>query len=56
MNEQKICPLLGAGPLGVNTNCKCDRCAWWDGDCCAVLSMAIHLEGLDVDGITAHEG
>lgn len=57
MNEPKICPLLVAGdPAPLNVQCKGDRCAWWNGDCCAVLSMAIHLEGIDVDGITTHEG
>lgn len=27
--EPKICPILGAGPLEVNTNCKGERCAWY---------------------------
>lgn len=44
------CPLLGTGPLGINTNCKKDRCAWFhleyhqDGDYtdgkCALLRIA----------------
>lgn len=27
--ENKICPLLSSGPIGINTDCKGERCAWW---------------------------
>lgn len=56
MNEQKTCPLLGAGPLGVNTNCKGDRCAWWTGAECAMLCVAEALGSLDTSGIIIYEG
>lgn len=48
MYEQRICPLLGVGPLGVNTNCKGDRCAWWDTlYCrCALLTLVSSVERL----------
>ena len=58
MNEPKICPLLGTGPLGVNTNCKGDHCAWWEEEwgCCALVSLAQSLNSLERDGITTCEG
>lgn len=57
MNEKKVCPLLGAGPLGVNTNCKGNRCAWWEEEQgrCALVSIAQSLNSLDRDGIGTYE-
>lgn len=43
MNEQKICPLLAAGDpdyTPLSAGCHGDRCAWWAGNTCAVLSLA----------------
>lgn len=54
MNEQKICPLLGAGPLGINTNCKEGCCAWWDEEDCAIITIAQSLQGLDRGGIVTY--
>ncbi len=54
MNEQKICPLLGAGPLGINTNCKESRCAWWTGQECAMITLALSVEELNNSGIVTY--
>ena len=57
MHEQKICSLLGTGPLGVNTNCKGSRCAWWDEErsLCSLVSIAQSLNGMDRGGIATTE-
>ena len=44
--KNKICPVLGAGPLEVNTNCKGECCAWWTSrKCCALLMLAEAADG-----------
>lgn len=41
--DAKICPILGAGPLEVNTNCKGERCAWFVRGCCVLVDIADSL-------------
>lgn len=41
--EPKICPILGAGPLEVNTNCKGECCAWYIRGRCALVDIADSL-------------
>lgn len=46
MNQPtNICPLH---------KCACleERCAWWDGDHCAVVTIADSLSDLGTDGLT----
>lgn len=50
--KKKVCPLMGAGPLGVDTDCKEGRCAWWDGCGCAMLGLAVSFGWLNNNGIT----
>lgn len=39
--KNKICPILGAGPLEINTDCKRESCAWFTSSkCCALLLLA----------------
>lgn len=45
-DNTKICPLLGAGPIEIDSTCKGDRCAWWNVDRCAVIDIAQHIEEL----------
>ena len=56
MDDTKICPLMGAGPLGINTNCKGDHCAWAYGGTFALVSIARSLDSLDTGGVTTYEG
>lgn len=51
--HRKICPILGAGPLEIDSDCKEDRCAWWDEDSCtcyfctiaeALTDIAVNVE------------
>ncbi len=59
MNEQKLCLLLAAGDpdhTPVSAQCRGDRCAWWTGNTCAVLSQAVSLDSLDRYGITTNGG
>lgn len=52
----KICPLMMVGPVETNSNCKGDRCAWWDkaSKACCIASAADSLqsisESLDIMG------
>lgn len=39
--ENKICPLLSITG-GLPTECKGDRCAWYYGDRCAILELAMN--------------
>lgn len=36
-----ICPLLAIGTIRVNDKpfCMGERCAWWDGEQCAVVGI-----------------
>jgi len=50
MNEKtvelnKICPIRSAGTM-TNIGCCKERCAWWDGEKCGILSLADHLQYL----------
>lgn len=56
MNEQKSCPLLGASPLGENTNCRGEHCAWACDGGCAINVIARSLDELNRLGITVYEG
>lgn len=38
--EPKICPILGAGPLEINSNCKGEHCAWYICGRCAIAALA----------------
>lgn len=44
--EPKICPILGAGPLEINSNCKGEHCAWYIANrkCCALKHLAENSE------------
>ena len=50
MHEEprKICPLLGSGPVEINTDCKEDRCAWWDD---AEQRCVLHVVRKTLDNI-----
>lgn len=37
----KICPMLSI-TSGLPTDCKGDRCAWFYGDRCAILELAMN--------------
>lgn len=41
--EPKICPILGAGPLEINSNCKGERCALCVNGHCAFVDIAVSL-------------
>lgn len=58
MSEPKICPIMAAGPIEINTNCKENRYAWYDREerVCAVLTIAFTLDNMDSEGITTREG
>lgn len=54
--DQKICPILGAGPVEINTNCKQERCSWYrNGGCIlaevadGLAEIAKNLKEIDVD-------
>ena len=38
----KICPLLFACPADITPECKGDRCAWYYGDRCSILELAMN--------------
>lgn len=40
--ENKICPLLASCAASIPSECLCDRCAWYYGDRCAVLELAMN--------------
>ena len=40
--ENKICPLFYACPADIPPECKGDLCAWFYGDRCAILELAMN--------------
>ena len=40
--DAKICPLLYACPADIPLECKGERCAWYYGDRCAILELAMN--------------
>ena len=40
--NSKICPLLYACPADIPPECKGDRCAWYYGDRCSILELAMN--------------
>ena len=52
-----ICPLRAIAPIGATSGpavCVEERCAWWDGSHCAMLSLAFSLDSLNTGGITTY--
>lgn len=43
--EHRICPILGSGPVEINSNCKEERCALWN-EPAARCSIAIIAEDM----------
>ena len=44
--EYKICPILGAGPVEINSACKMERCALWNESAaqCSISVIAVELQ------------
>lgn len=55
--EHKICPILGSGPVEINSNCKMEHCALWvkagaEGRCAiAVIAEEMRSASAGVDRI-----
>lgn len=52
-----ICPLRAIAPIGATDGpavCIEERCAWWDGNNCAMLSLAESIGDLNTGGIITH--
>lgn len=47
--ENKICPLLASCAASIPSECQGDRCAWYYGDRCAILELAMNSG--DIQGI-----
>ena len=50
-NQEKICPFMSIGEKISFMPCIAERCAWWDGHNCAMLTAANSLDGLNENGI-----
>lgn len=54
MSDNKYCPIfLTASPAPINKEmywCKKDRCAWWRGNCCAIVDIAAACESIEYVG------